>query len=94
MKLLSTLSYFFSFTGYFSFRLSSGSPFINHLCDGLRKHKEDDLLAILTWVQSQVAIKYSSNAPSTVNDPSRRNFHNKKQMPWIASMLTRNVYFC
>ncbi|KAI0216881.1 Caspase-7 [Lamellibrachia satsuma] len=73
--------------GYYSFRDKKGSPFIEYLCKGLHMYREDDLLTILTWVQNQVAIKYAALLEQG------DNLVNFKQMPWVASMLTKNVYF-
>ncbi|KAK2175514.1 hypothetical protein NP493_727g01078 [Ridgeia piscesae] len=72
--------------GYYAFRHADGSPFIEYLCEGLRQRTEHDLLTILTWVQNQVAIKYT--ATLDLENGLRRC----KQMPWVASMLTRNVH--
>ena len=49
-------------------------------------HKRD-LLSILTRVARKVALDFQSNTPGD------SFMHEKKQIPCITSMLTRDIYF-
>uniref|UniRef100_A0A8D0BKR8 Caspase-3 n=1 Tax=Salvator merianae TaxID=96440 RepID=A0A8D0BKR8_SALMN len=73
--------------GYYSWRNSSdGSWFIQSLCVMLKQYaKKLELMHILTRVNSKVA-EFSSCS----NQP---DFHGKKQIPCIVSMLTKDFYF-
>uniref|UniRef100_A0A8C8SDG8 Caspase-3 n=1 Tax=Pelusios castaneus TaxID=367368 RepID=A0A8C8SDG8_9SAUR len=73
--------------GYYSWRNSSdGSWFIQSLCLMLKTHaKTLELMQILTRVNRKVA-EFSSCS----NKP---DFHAKKQIPCIVSMLTKELYF-
>lgn len=70
-----------------SFR-STESPFIKALTEKLEMyHEKEDFLTTLTRVSRQVAYTYTSNKPNN------SNLDQKKQMPWIASKLTKLIYF-
>ncbi|XP_077158392.1 caspase-3 isoform X3 [Paroedura picta] len=73
--------------GYYSWRNSSdGSWFIQSLCLMLKNYaKKLELMQILTRVNSKVA-EFSSCS-------NRPDFHGKKQIPCIVSMLTKDFYF-
>jgi len=45
------------------------------------------LMTLLTFVNLQVAYGFQSNAPD------KSDYHKKKQIPCITSMLTRLIYF-
>ncbi|XP_072857501.1 caspase-3 [Pogona vitticeps] len=73
--------------GYYSWRNSSeGSWFIQSLCMMLKQYaRKLELMQILTRVNRKVS-EYSSYS----NHP---DFHGKKQIPCIMSMLTKDFYF-
>ncbi|XP_025018785.1 caspase-3 isoform X3 [Python bivittatus] len=73
--------------GYYSWRNSSeGSWFIQSLCVMLKQYaKKLELMQILTRVNRKVA-EFSSYS-------NRADFHGKKQIPCIVSMLTKDFYF-
>lgn len=75
--------------GFYSWRnTTNGSWFIQAFISALLEHyKELDLLSILTITNQKVAYDFESNTPSLPD------FHQRKQIPMIASMLTRKVYF-
>ncbi|CAG9854769.1 unnamed protein product [Phyllotreta striolata] len=65
-----------------------GSYFIQALIVQLRKHHESrDLLSILTCVNREVAIGFTSS------NPENPGYDGKKEMCSIVSMLTRKYYF-
>ncbi|XP_016067669.1 PREDICTED: caspase-7 [Miniopterus natalensis] len=74
--------------GYYSWRNSgSGSWFVQALCSTLNEHwKSLDILQILTRVNYMVARHFESQS----DDP---RFHEKKQIPCVVSMLTKELYF-
>ncbi|XP_060520802.1 caspase-1-like [Cylas formicarius] len=74
--------------GFYAWRdTKKGSCFIQSLAEQLKRHhRERDLLSILTLVNRQVAIGFSSKTL----DPK---MNNKKEMCSIVSMLTRLLYF-
>lgn len=74
--------------GYYSWRnTSNGSWFIQSLCEALDEFSgELELMQIMTRVNRKVAFNFES----TSNLPG---FDNKKQMPCIVSMLTKDFYF-
>ncbi|OAD61883.1 Caspase [Eufriesea mexicana] len=78
-----------TYDGFYSFRNpDTGSWFIQALCQELSQHwRSRDLLGIMTSVVRRVAIDYQSFAPQN------EEFHQKKQIPTIVSMLTRLVIF-
>jgi len=84
--------FYLASAGYYSFRSSGGSWFIQALCDQLQKHLENDQLdhvdvvRILTRVNRQVAFDKQSVSVA------KPEFHKKKQMPSFMSMLTCEVY--
>ena len=82
-------------SGYLSFRNGDqGSVFIQTLCRYLDQfHSTTDLLTILTWCNSDIAHQFQSYAPSTRDDPNKRDLHQKKQMPWYFSRLTKEIIF-
>ncbi|KAJ6668630.1 hypothetical protein lerEdw1_012112 [Lerista edwardsae] len=73
--------------GYYSWRNSSdGSWFIQSLCVMLKQYaKKLELMQILTRVNRKVG-EFSSYS-------NRPDFHGKKQIPCIVSMLTKDFYF-
>ncbi|XP_054166853.1 caspase-like isoform X2 [Oppia nitens] len=75
--------------GYYSWRnTTQGSWFIQALTQVLGKYASNmDLLTMMTIVSRIVAYDYESNVP---NDP---DFHEKKQIPCVTSMLTRLIFF-
>nr|XP_003223489.1 PREDICTED: caspase-7 isoform X2 [Anolis carolinensis]XP_008112945.1 PREDICTED: caspase-7 isoform X2 [Anolis carolinensis] len=74
--------------GYFSWRNpGKGSWFVQSLCSVLNDHgKELEVLQILTMVNYKVARNYESQS----DDP---RFSQKKQVPCVVSMLTKELYF-
>lgn len=74
--------------GYYSWRnTSNGSWFIQSLCEALDEFGgELELMQIMTRVNQKVAFNFESAG----NIPG---FDNKKQMPCIVSMLTKDFYF-
>jgi hypothetical protein len=75
--------------GYYSWRnTTNGSWFVQALTQVLGEHSNQlDLMTILTMVNRKVAYEFESNVPNDTD------FDRKKQIPFIASMLTRLVYF-
>lgn len=75
--------------GFYSWRdPKNGGYFIQSLVKQLRNHyKTKDLLSILTLVNRDVAIDFTSY------EPKNPEFSGAKQMCSIVSMLTRLVYF-
>jgi len=75
--------------GYYSWRnTTNGSWFIQAFTSVLMDHyKELDLLSMFTITNQKVAYDFESNTPNLTE------FHQRKQIPMIASMLTRRVYF-
>ncbi|XP_037760319.1 caspase-7 isoform X2 [Chelonia mydas] len=74
--------------GYFSWRNPErGSWFVQSLCSMLNDHgKELEIMQILTRVNYMVATNYESKS----DDP---RFSEKKQIPCVVSMLTKELYF-
>lgn len=72
--------------GVVSFRNSSGSWFIQNLCEELSKNPHEDLLSILTYVNNRVAY----DKQSTIPDSPEYNF--SKQMPVVKHTLTKKLY--
>ncbi|XP_066211338.1 caspase-7 isoform X2 [Saccopteryx leptura] len=74
--------------GYYAWRCSEkGSWFIQALCSNLNKHgKRLEILQILTRVNYTVARDFQSQS----KDP---HFNEKKQIPCMVSMLTKELYF-
>ncbi len=80
------------FSGFFSFRRGTGSWFMTSLCNVLQTcHKQIDLMSMLTRVNHQVAFEYESNTPGRSLD--KRRTHRRRIVPWICSMLTKDLYF-
>ncbi len=78
----------FDFLGFYSFRRGTGSWFITALCQMLQMYStEMDLLSLLTKVNHQVAYQFESNRPSVPM------MHRRHVVPWVASMLTKEVWF-
>lgn len=75
--------------GFYSWRnTSAGSWFVQALCHVLqREGSTRDLLSIMTRVTRKVALDFQSNTPGDYM------MHEKKQIPCITSMLTRDLYF-
>ncbi|KAM8848244.1 caspase-3b isoform 1-T2 [Synchiropus picturatus] len=74
--------------GYYSWRnTGNGSWFIQSLCEMLQKHGGKlELMQIMTRVNRQVALHFESSS-------SLPGFSEKKQIPCIVSMLTKELYF-
>uniref|UniRef100_A0A3Q2VYI7 Caspase-3 n=1 Tax=Haplochromis burtoni TaxID=8153 RepID=A0A3Q2VYI7_HAPBU len=74
--------------GYYSWRnTSNGSWFIQKLCEMLERYSGKlDLMQIMTRVSHGVSRQFESSC----NLPG---FSNKKQIPCIVSMLTKDFYF-
>ncbi|OWK07962.1 hypothetical protein Celaphus_00008700, partial [Cervus elaphus hippelaphus] len=74
--------------GYYSWRNpGSGSWFVQALCSILNEHgKSLEILQILTRVNDRVARHFESQS----DDP---RFHEKKQIPCVVTMLTKELYF-
>lgn len=74
--------------GYYSWRSpGSGSWFVQALSSILNEHgKSLEILQILTRVNNRVATQFQSQC----DDP---RFHEKKQIPCVVSMLTKELYF-
>lgn len=73
--------------GYYSWRNTyNGSWFIQSLCEVLEKHRDLELMQVMTRVNRKVAYHFesSSNLPG---------FSGKKQIPCIVTMLTKEFYF-
>lgn len=74
--------------GFYSFRRASGSWFVTCLCGILQtQHRQMDLLSMLTLVNHQMAYEFSSNTPGREN----KHTHRRRIVPWICSMLTKDV---
>uniref|UniRef100_A0A131YZ70 Caspase n=1 Tax=Rhipicephalus appendiculatus TaxID=34631 RepID=A0A131YZ70_RHIAP len=75
--------------GFYSWRNTmQGSWFIQALCSVLQDRAHfADVLSMLTVVCRRVALDYESYTPNDLH------MHRKKQVPFITSTLTRQVYF-
>ncbi|KAK7922381.1 hypothetical protein WMY93_009283 [Mugilogobius chulae] len=74
--------------GFFAWRNSGeGSWFIQSLCEILNNHSDLELMQIMTRVNRRVAYDYESY------NPRMRQLHQKKEIPCIVSMLTKEFYF-
>ncbi|XP_054166330.1 caspase-3-like [Oppia nitens] len=84
------LVYYSTAPGHYSFRnTQNGSYFIQTLADVLTQcynNTNYDLLTIFTIVNQRVAFEFESNSPKD------KQYHHKKQMPCISSMLTRLLH--
>ncbi|XP_046305873.1 caspase-7 isoform X1 [Marmota monax] len=74
--------------GYYSWRNpGKGSWFVQALCSILDEHGKDlEIMQILTRVNDRVARHFESQS----EDP---RFNEKKQIPCVVSMLTKELYF-
>ncbi|XP_040274658.1 caspase-3-like [Bufo bufo] len=74
--------------GYYSWRNTvNGSWFIQSLCEMLKLHgKQLELVQILTCVNHMVALEFESCS-------NQIDFHAKKQIPCVVSMLTKALYY-
>ncbi|KAJ6669062.1 hypothetical protein lerEdw1_007871 [Lerista edwardsae] len=74
--------------GYYSWRNpGKGSWFVQSLCSVLSEYgKELEILQMLTMVNFRVATSYESQS----DDPQ---YSEKKQVPCVVSMLTKELYF-
>ncbi|EDL01754.1 caspase 7, isoform CRA_b [Mus musculus] len=74
--------------GYYSWRNpGKGSWFVQALCSILNEHGKDlEIMQILTRVNDRVARHFESQS----DDP---RFNEKKQIPCMVSMLTKELYF-
>ena len=81
-------SYVWSNAGYFSWRNSAkGSWFVQALCHMLQEYgTKRDLLWILTRVNRKVAYDFQSNS-------SKAFMNQKKQVPSVVHMLTKDLIF-
>nr|AGB84766.1 caspase-1 [Artemia sinica] len=75
--------------GFFSWRnTTNGSWFVQALCRVLgERYRDTHLLDMMTIVNQIVAFDYESNCPGDAI------MHQKKQIPCITSLLTRQVFF-
>ncbi|XP_041041760.1 caspase-3b isoform X2 [Carcharodon carcharias] len=75
--------------GYYSWRnTGNGSWFIQSLCHVLDRYgKELEIMQMLTRVNHKVALEFESCTTSLA-------CNEKKQIPCIISMLTKELYFC
>ncbi|XP_042545562.1 caspase-7 isoform X2 [Dipodomys spectabilis] len=75
--------------GYYSWRSPGrGSWFVQALCSVLDEHGKDlEIMQILTRVNNRVARHFESRS----DDP---RFDEKKQIPCVVTMLTKELYFC
>ena len=75
-------------TGFYSWRHSTkGSWFVQALSNVLEEHgTKMDLLSLMTRVNKNVAYEFQSNS-------SHPAINQKKQIPCITSMLTKDVIF-
>jgi len=75
--------------GFYSWRnTTQGSWFIQAFCHVIQREAHSrDLLSILTRVSRKVAFDFQSNVPTNFG------MHEKKQIPCITSMLTRDLVF-
>lgn len=82
------ISVMFCLVGYYSWRNSKeGSWFIQSLCQMLKEYAHKlEFMHILTRVNWKVATQFESYSLDA-------NFHAKKQVPCIVSMLTKELYF-
>ncbi|KAF7707393.1 caspase-3b [Silurus meridionalis] len=74
--------------GYYAWRNTvNGSWFISSLCEMLSKHgREMEIMQLMTRVNRKVALEFQSCS-------SVPGFNDKKQIPCIVSMLTKDLYF-
>jgi len=75
--------------GFYSWRnTTAGSWFVQSVCHVLQRHgTTHDLLSNMTRVARKVAFDFQSNTPGD------SFMHEKKQIPCITSMLTRDIFF-
>lgn len=75
--------------GFYSWRnTTQGSWFIQAFCHVIQREAHSrDLLSILTRVARKVAFDFQSNVPTNYG------MHEKKQIPCVTSMLTRDLIF-
>ena len=75
--------------GFYSWRnTTAGSWFVQALVHVLQREAHStDLLSILTRVSRKVAFDFQSNVPGD------HIMHEKKQIPCVTSMLTRDLVF-
>lgn len=74
---------------YYSWRNKErGSWFIQELCRQLEENAYNEhLLVLLTTVCREIATQYASNVPN------KKDFDNKKQMPFVCSTLIKLCHF-
>lgn len=75
--------------GFYSWRnTTQGSWFVQAFCHVIQREAHSrDLLSILTRVSRKVAFDFQSNVPTNYG------MHEKKQIPCITTMLTRDLVF-
>jgi len=75
--------------GFYSWRnTTAGSWFVQAFCHELEERAtQSDLLSIMTRVSRRVAFDFQSNVPGDWG------MHEKKQIPCVTSMLTRDIMF-
>ncbi len=89
LKHLKHSGYFF-LSGFSAFHGSSGSWFITELCEVLSKfYNGMDLMQMLLHVNWKVATKHRSN----ITCPNDLYYDKRYVVPYIVSMLTKDVYF-
>ncbi|KAM9470567.1 caspase-3b [Clarias gariepinus] len=74
--------------GYYAWRnTANGSWFISSLCEMLSKYgRELEIMQLMTRVNRKVALEFQSSSTTP-------GFSDKKQIPCIVSMLTKDLYF-
>ena len=82
------------FAGFYSFRRSkgvrAGSWFVIALLDVIKEYgRQYDLETLMTLVSQEVV--HSSEYLSNIK--KHPEFNHRKIVPWIASMLVKDVYF-
>ncbi|CAL8267999.1 unnamed protein product [Boreogadus saida] len=74
-------------SGYTAWRNTiNGSWFMQSLCEMLKKHRNQELMHIMTRVNNKVALEFEA---ATTNPEVFI-----KQIPCIVTMLTKDFYFC
>jgi len=75
--------------GYYSWRhVQKGSWFLQALVSVIREKSHcDDLMTMFAEINRKVSYEFTSN------NPKDEDYHNRKQVPCVSSMLTRLLYF-
>ena len=78
------------FPGYKAFGKEEVSWFIQKLCQVLTKqHRKQDLESMLIEVKHRLATEHITKMPKKEGG----RFDKKRSVPWVASMLTKQVWF-